>query len=430
MDAASPITVDPKEEHMTETKQTFKTRLRAVSITLALTTAFVTVGAQAQTPGASPSSKPAFSTLHSFTGGADGGSPFNAVIQDANGNLYGTTAFGGASNCGTVYEVMPMMGMEMEMVLYNFTCGWDGANPYAGLVMDASGNLYGTTVNGGAGTCQVFNMGCGVMYELMPSMGNMYMVLHTFAGGKEDGATPFTGLVMGPAGTFYGTSYGGASGAGTVFVADASNEKVLFNFKASADGGNPLTGLTAGQKGTLYGTTSSGGTHGGGALFSIMPNGTMMTTLHDFGARGDGATPIFGSLVQDAQGSLYGTTEFGGTHNCGTVYEWMSMMGMEMEMVLYNFTCGSDGGFPSGSLHIDKAGNLFGTTSCRGCDNSAGTVFKLTPGGVLTTLHSFTGGADGGFPLGGLKGSANGTLYGTTNSGGSGGGGTVWSLTP
>jgi uncharacterized repeat protein (TIGR03803 family) len=356
------------------------------------------------------------------------------VIADANGNLYGTTAFGGSSNCRTVFELMPMnmggMQMWMYMELYNFTCGSDGANPYAGLVMDGSGNLYGTTVDGGAGTCQVFNTGCGVVYEFMPMM-NMYMVLHTFAGGAEDGANPFTCLFMGPSGVLYGTSTGGSSSGGTVFTTNAGgSEKVLFNFNPSADGAYPMTGLVMGQMGTLYGTTSSGGTNGGGTLFKVSPDGTNMTTLHDFGASGDGGTPMFGSLTQDAMGNVYGTTEFGGTHNCGTVFEWMSMMGMKMEMVLYSFTCGSDGGFPSGSLAIDKGGNLYGTTSCRGCGDSAGTVFKLAPGGTLTTLHNFTGGADGGFPLGGLKGSANGTLYGTTNSGGSGGGGTVWTLMP
>ncbi|HLY17944.1 MAG TPA: choice-of-anchor tandem repeat GloVer-containing protein [Bryobacteraceae bacterium] len=417
-------------------KQTFATRLRTLSIPLALTIAVVTAaGAQTRTSGAAQPAARTFTTLHSFTGGgSDGASPFASVIADSNGNLYGTTAFGGTSNCGTVFELMPMnmggMTMWMYMELYNFTCGSDGANPYAGLVLDASGNLYGTTVNGGSGTCQVFNMGCGVVYELM-SMGGMEMqiLLHTFTGTPGDGATPFTGLVMGPAGTLYGTSFGGSSGAGTVFRTNATAENVMFNFKASSDGEKPFTGLLMGPKGILYGTTSSGGTYGGGTLFNISPDGAMMTTLHNFGGRGDGATPIFGSLAQDTQGSLYGTTEFGGSHNCGTVFELMSMMGMEMEMVLYNFTCGSDGGFPSGSLHIDKAGTLYGTTSCRGCDNSSGTVFKLA-GGTLTTLHRFTGGDDGGFPLGGLKGSTNGTLYGTTNSGGSGGGGTVWSLMP
>lgn len=442
MNAANSHKDDP---NMTR-KQTIGRRLRGFTIPLALTLMVVTASAtQAETPEAAQPAAVTFTTLHSFTGGAsDGASPFDALIEDASGNLYGTTAFGGTNNCGNVFELMPMtmngMTMWTESVLYSFTCGSDGANPYSSLVMDKSGNLYGTTVNGGTGTCQVFNMGCGVVYELMPMpMGGMtmwmYMPIHAFTGSTGDGATPFTGLLLAPSGGLYGTSNGGSSGGGTVYRTDASsNENVLFNFKASADGGVPLTGLTMVSTGMLYGTTSSGGTYGGGTLFSIMPNGESMTNLHSFGASGDGATPMFGSLAQSAQGYLYGTTEFGGTHNCGTVYEWMkmSMGGMTMwtEMVLYNFACGSDGGFPSGSLRVDKQGNVYGTTSCRGCDDSAGTVFILAPSGTLTTVHRFTGGADGGFPLGGLTLSADGTLYGTTNSGGSGGGGTAWSLVP
>jgi uncharacterized repeat protein (TIGR03803 family) len=206
---------------MTRTEQSFGTRLRAVSIPLALTIAAVTAAmAQAGTPEAAQPAAVAFNTLYSFTGGADGGSPLSAVVEDASGNLYGTTAFGGASNCGAVYELMPMsmMGMKMWMYMpvYSFTCGSDGANPYAGLLIDASGNLYGTTVNGGSGTCHIDNMGCGVVYELMPmSMGGtimwMYMGLHTFSGTAGDGATPFTGLLKGRNGVLYGTSYGGSS---------------------------------------------------------------------------------------------------------------------------------------------------------------------------------------------------------------------------
>jgi uncharacterized repeat protein (TIGR03803 family) len=430
---------------MTRTEQSFATRLREVSIPLALTiAALMTAAAQAGTPGAAQPAAVTFNTLYSFTGGADGGSPFSAVVEDTTGNLYGTTALGGASNCGAVYEIMPMsmMGMEMWMYMpvYSFTCGADGANPYAGLLIDASGNLYGTTASGGAGTCHIDNMGCGVVYELMPMTMDgmnetwMYMGLHTFSGTAGDGATPFTGLFMGPDGVLYGTSYGGSFGAGTVFATNGTSEKVVFNFKASTDGAYPLTGLVAGQNGTFYGTTSSGGANGGGTFFSIESDGTPMKTLHSFGGSGDGATPIFGSLAQDTMGNLYGTTARGGAHNCGTVYEMMPMaMGGTptwMYMPLYSFTCGADGGHPTGSLHIDKTGNIFGTTSCKDCGGSAGTIFKLSPGGALTTLHRFTGGADGGFPLGGLKGSPTGALYGSTNSGGSGGAGTVWSLVP
>ena len=196
--------------------------------------------------------------LHSFTDGNDGGYPYVRLIKDAAGNLYGTTASGGADGAGTVFRLAPD---GTETILYSFTGGSDGSNPVAGLIKDAKDNLYGTTFAGGTNNA-------GAVFKLAPD--GTETVLHSFTGGK-DGINPYARLIKDAAGNFYGTTYaGGADGAGTVFkVAPGGTETILHSFTGGSDGSNPVAGLIANKKGHLFGTTQLGGADGSGTVFEL-----------------------------------------------------------------------------------------------------------------------------------------------------------------
>src|SRR5271167_2273777 len=383
--------------------------------------------------------------LHSFNGG-DGYWPFAGLIFDAAGNLYGTTYVGGAYGEGTVFELTPAAGGGWtERVLYSFcsqrSCT-DGETPGAGLIFDAAGNLYGTTSGGGTGTY------FGTVFELTPTAGGGWMeqVLHSFNGG--DGYWPFAGLIFDAAGNLYGTTYvGGAYGEGTVFELTPAagggwTERVLYSFcsqRSCTDGETPGAGLIFDAAGNLYGTTSGGGTGTYfGTVFELTPTaggGWMEQVLHSFNG-GDGYWP-FAGLIFDAAGNLYGTTYVGGAYGEGTVFELTPAAGGGWtERVLYSFcsqrSC-TDGETPGAGLIFDAAGNLYGTTSGGGTGTYFGTVFELTPtaggGWMEQVLHSFNGG-DGYWPFAGLIFDAAGNLYGTTYVGGAYGEGTVFELTP
>jgi uncharacterized repeat protein (TIGR03803 family) len=350
-------------------------------------------------------------TLYSFTGSGagDGANPEAGLIADPAGNLYGTTAVGGASGQGTVFQLDPSGNLT---VLYSFT-GADGANPRAPLIADAAGNLYGTTIIGGAS-------GQGTVFQLTPS--GVLNVLYSFTGGN-DGALPFAGVIADAAGNLYGTTIdGGAGGQGTVFQLDPSGTLTVLY---SSDGGSPWAGLLADAAGNLYGTTEGG--DGPGRVFQLTPSGTL-NVLHRF-IGSDGAVP-HGRLIADAAGNLYGTTHNGGTSGYGTVFQLDSSGTLT---VLHSFTGGNDGAYPEAGLLADAAGNLYGTTY-GGAAGGEGTVFQVTLSGALTVLHSFTGGSDGGRPVADLLADAAGNLYGTTGLGGAtascpGGCGTVFELT-
>ena len=350
-------------------------------------------------------------TLYSFTGG-DGANPSAGLMADPAGNLYGTTADGGASGQGTVFQLDPSGN---PTVLYSFT-GGDGSHPRAALIADVAGNLYGTTISGGA-------IDAGTVFQLTPA--GALNVLHSFTGGG-DGALPWAGMIADAAGNLYGTTYGGgASGQGTVFELDPSGTlTVLYSFTGGNDA-SPWAGLIADAAGNLYGTTEGG--DGPGEVFQLTPSGAF-TVLHNFTGR-DGAIP-HGGLILDAAGNLYGTTHNGGASAAySTVFQltpWGTLN------VLHSFTGGGDGAYPEAGLIADMAGNLYGTT-WGGGTGGRGTVFQLTPSGTLTVLHSFTGGSDGAWPAAGLFADAAGNLYGTTSSGGAtascpGGCGTVYQL--
>jgi uncharacterized repeat protein (TIGR03803 family) len=360
------------------------------------------------------------SVLYSFTDDPDGAGP-EAGLVDVGGNLYGTTNYGGTGSSitgdGTVFEITPA---GVETVLHSFAGQPnDGAYPSAGLV-DVDGTLYGTTYEGGTNND-------GTVFEINPSTGQE-TVLYSFTGANGDGAFPEADLVD-VDGTLYGTTYeGGTNNDGTVFeITPAGVETVLHSFAGQPnDGANPLAGLVD-VDGTLYGTTSAGGTSGNGTVFEINPSTGEETVLYSFtGANGDGSYPAAG-LVMGANGNLYGTTYYGGTNNDGTVFEINPSTGDET--VLYSFTgANGDGAYPSAGL-VDVDGNLYGTTEYGGTDD-AGTVFEITPAGVETVIHSFAGlPNDGTGPEAGLV-DVDGTLYGTTNDGGTNNDGTVFQIVP
>lgn len=369
--------------------------------------------------------------LYSFTGGADGGHPYAGVIRDASGNLYGTTVSGGASSNGTVFKVTPS---GEETVLYSFcsqlSCT-DGTQPIAPLVFDAQGNLYGTTWYGGNATYS------GTVFKVTPS--GTETVLYRFNCTQiycpdKDGSYPTAGLVFDGNESLYGvTEEGGFSYQGVIFkVTLSGSETVLHRFTSGADGEDPFYGLAVDTKGNLYGTTPGGG-NSDGTVFKLTPSGKK-TVLYDFGGKRKGLPAVSPDsvLIFDAKGNIYGTTEFGGENNCGSVYK-LTRSGKLT--TLYSFACDGIGGpEPNEGLVFDTQGNLYGTTY-QGGFYGGGNVFELTPSGEMTSVHDFTGGADGANPLAVLVFDANGNLYGTTSEGGSGdcfglGCGVVFELTP
>ena len=238
--------------------------------------------------------------LYSFTGGADGEQPQSGLLRDSAGNLYGTTVLGGDANYGTVFKIDTT---GTQTVLHSFGGDADGEFPYSGVIQDAAGNLYGTT--GGDGISSL-----GTVFKVDSS--GQETVLYSFKGGA-DGEQPMGGVIRDSAGNLYGTTYLGGSGSGTVFKLDKNgNESVLYSFAGSADGANPLGGLVRDKAGTLFGTTENGGAENVGTVFEV-DKANRQTVLHSFSkSGGDGKYPETG-LVQDAQGNLYGATYLGGT---------------------------------------------------------------------------------------------------------------------
>jgi uncharacterized repeat protein (TIGR03803 family) len=291
------------------------------------------------------------------------------VIRDKTGDLYGTTTDGdgsgcGGTGCGTVFKIA---SDGTETVLHAFTGGKDGAVPFASLIMDKKGNLYGTTVIGGGGTA--CSEGCGTVFKL--SHTGTETVLYSFTGGS-DGGYPFAGLIVDAAGNHYGTTEGGGTyGSGTVFkLAPDGTETVLHAFNRK-NGREPFAGLINDAAGNLYGTTHKGGANGYGTVFKFAPDGTYKV-LHAFAGGSDGAHPR-AALTQDTAGNLYGTTNSGGSRKKGTIFR---LAPDGTETVLYSFTGRSASNYPAASLIKDAAGNLYGTTPNGGA-NGYGTVFKL-----------------------------------------------------
>jgi uncharacterized repeat protein (TIGR03803 family) len=407
----------------------------------ALLAAFaLAVSAQAQT----------FKVLYSFTGGSDGGGAWSSVVMDKPGNLYGTTSGGGAYGYGTVFELSPNSdGTWSETVLHSFKNGDpDGQEPQANLILDAAGNLYGTTPIGG-------KHNVGTVFELTPgSSGWTLTLLYTFGSYIGDAAGQRGGLLMDASGDLYGAAGGGMPGAGAVFELSPSGgtwiESVLHGFGGKSNvtfGYETVGNLTLDSKGNLYGLTDLGGnlsclpgSQGCGVVYKLWrSNGWKETVLHAFGGGNDGAVPSGGPLVFDSKGNLYGGTLIGGGTGCGgggcgTVYRLTSGVSGWREGTVHQFGNGSQGGGLVGGLTLDTAGNLYGTAGTGGgMQCVCGAVYKLTPGAngqwKYSVLHAFNG-SDGNTPKSGLIRDQNGNLYGTTVLGGAGGNGVVFEITP
>ncbi len=362
-----------------------------------------------------------YELLYSFSGRRkNGANPYAGLIA-VNGTLYGNTGYGGAKGLGTVFAISTS---GKETTLNSFS-GFDGVLPLADLI-DIKGMFYGTTnLGGGRGSCS--SSYCGAVFSMTPS--GKETVLHSFAG--EDGAQPQADFID-VKGTLYSTTLaGGANDVGTVFSIKASGkERVLHSFGGVGDGLYPRAGLIN-VNGTLYGTTEFGGGGGCGGtgcgtVFSITASGAE-TVLYSFSGGKDGAQPTAGLI--DVNGTLYGTTGYGGGGGCsgvgcGTVF---SMTPSGKETVLYRFSGSGDGATPWAALTNVK-GTLYGTTTGGGA-NGLGTVFSITQSGKEIVLYSFIRYGDGTAPFGRLL-NVNGTLYGTTAHGGAHSLGTVFSLRP
>jgi uncharacterized repeat protein (TIGR03803 family) len=400
-------------------------------------------------------------TLYSFTGGADGANPYAAVIEDAQGNLYGTTMNGGAgvgaAGFGVVFEVSPT---GSETVLYTFTGGADGGEPSSGLLMDSKGNLYGTTQGGGISGEYCESSGpCGVVFKLSPPavQGNPWTetVLHTFTG-NADGGNPFAGLIADSSGNLYGTTRMGGSQhlTGVVFkISTAGQETVLYNFcllTSCDDGANPEAGLIRDSKGNLYGTTENGGIAdslgdpGAGTIFKLTPT-NQESVLYGYSIAHSAITGSYltAGVIEDSSGNLYGTTSQGGLTcgdtSCGVVF---SLTSNDHYTVLHYFQGGTDGAVPGyGSLLRAANGDLYGTTSTGGTGScttlyepaGCGIVFSVTAAGSEAVLYTFKGQADGAFPEAGLTVDRTARVlgFGTTagSSDGTYGYGTVFEIT-
>jgi uncharacterized repeat protein (TIGR03803 family) len=393
-------------------------------------------------PGAVAQSK--YKTLYRSKGGKDGESIYAGLIFDQKGNLYGATTVGGAGGVGTVFNLTSKAnGSWTESVIYSFLGYTDGSYPYASLIFDRQGNLYATAAVGGA-------QNIGAVFKLVPNAGGGWTesVIYSFLGGK-DGSNPYASLIFDQRGNLYGTTgTGGSLGSGTVFKltpnADGSwDESVLYSFIGGEDGDRPLASLIMDAAGNLYGTTAFGGgaknSCGCGVVFELMPNadGTWTeSVLYRFTGGRDGGNPDAG-LIFDQAGNLYGTAEVGGKC-CGVVFKLMRQTdGSWVESVLHGFS-GPDGDEPAAGLIFDAAGNLYGTTVLGGdlslCGgNGCGVVFKLVPNSngkwTETVLHRFLD-RPGAFPYAGLIFDASGNLYGTTFGDGNSTLGSVFEITP
>ena len=379
--------------------------------------------------------------------------------MDRDGRLYGTTAGGGSyageycpSGCGVVFRLVQAPAGWVVEPLYTFP-GEDpaqGLSPYAPITFGPDGNIYGTTMYGGNPRCY---SGCGTVFRLTPPASVCKSaicpwtetVIYTFQSGS-DGAAPLYGaLLFGAAGNIYGTTTaGGANNRGTVYKLTPSRggwtESILHSFAGAGDGSYPASSLIFDQQGNLYGTARYGGdlscdfSQGCGTVFELSPSGSgwTETTLYTFEVNDVGFNPA-GALLFDASGNLYGTVPSGGTDS-GTVYELQSSGGSWIASALEQFM--GNGG-PVAGLTMDASGNLYGTTVASG-SYYHGSVFKMSKQGgtwQLTTLHSFDVEGDEGDNLySGVLLDANGNLFGTASQGGVGscvhGCGVIWEITP
>jgi uncharacterized repeat protein (TIGR03803 family) len=378
-----------------------------------------------------------YKLLYSFKGGnTDGALPIGTILTAVGSELYGTTSSGGSSGNGTIFAIDPSTSAEHP--IYSFQGGSDGADPHGGL-HDEDGDLYGTTRDGGGGSCDS-GIGCGTVFVYTTS--GEEKVIHAFSG-SGDGQNPYVGVITAePNATLYGTTYnGGANGFGTVDgVRPGGSGRFLYSFAGPPnDGSHPLAPVTAQGYGTLYGTTLLGGSgscssgEGCGTVFELNRSSRTDRIIYSFPGGAKGEFPA-SSVINDA-GTLYGVTNGGGGSNsCGVFYKIDASTGKETP--LYAFKGGKDGCGMVGDL-LEYNGFFYGTnlfgggTKCsRSSGTGCGTIFKLTTSGKETVLYRFKGGKkDGSLPQTSLM-EYNGNLYGTTIYGGANDDGTVFEIAP
>jgi len=371
--------------------------------------------------------------LFTFDGVLDGANPSAPLVADASGNFYGTAANGCTYNYGCVFKLSNPNGIWTQTILYSFS-GADGATPTASVILDSTGNLYGTTALGG-------DFNTGIAFKLTPTTRGPWTetLLHSFGSGS-DGYTPAE-LTIDSTGNIYGiTQFGGTASSGpnnggTVYRLTYANgawtETVLYSFPGEFLGPNgdlPVGGVTIDHAGNLYGVTQAGGSHGKGAVFTLARDADGTYTeriIHSFTvADGDlpNSTPVF-----DSAGNLYGTTYFGGNTNlcpsdgCGVIYQLKKNSNGSWDLIVLRELQKEDGWEAVGPVVFDRAGNLYAAAQAGGAD-SWGTILKLTPRTSApwpeTIVHNFTNNPDGAVPSG-VTVNSFGSIFGTTDAGGS-----------
>lgn len=407
-----------------------------------------------------PSSKGTWkgTALYDFPVLTDGSVPYSGLVADGAGNYYGTTTAGGAVNSGTVFKLSPAAnGTWTETVIYSFTGSYDttgdGAYPLGNLLLDAEGNIYGTTEFGGIFSTQNCNLNnaeqCGTVFKLSPNGNGTYTetILHSFTGTDGDGANPPAGLIMDSQGNLYGTTkFGGTHGGGIAFeLSPISGGTWLYTILASfgssfTDAWSPSGPLTRDSAGNLYGTSDSALENSYPTVFRLAPAGGAYTesVIFTFATQDSGYSPE-GGVVIDSEGNLYGTAQRGGLDEGGLVYKLTPSSGVWTQTTLHTFTgVNGDGWFPNATLTFSN-GALFGTTVYGGiyngtCSIGCGTVFSLTPNSngswSEAIWHRFTAGADGSQPWAPVLIDSAGVIYGTSIAAGSGASGVVFEIKP
>ena len=407
--------------------------------------AVVAISSSARAQGTTPTALYDFAATDTNNVNVGGAVPESAPIQGRDGNFYGTTVGGGANGAGTVYRLAPDGTLT---TLHDFGAyidqrqqtNADGVGPHR-LVQGSDGDFYGTAFSGGtAGRGTAYKVTAGGAFTLL------YEFAATAAGVNADGAGPGAALIQGADGNFYGTATtGGPNAQGTVFQLTPSGTLTTVHAFAptagdgtNGEGASPSGALLQSNDGTFYGTATNGGADARGAVFSMTPSGAV-SLLHSFTRTGGEGVSPRGSLVRDSAGVFYGTTGGGGASGQGTVFQITATGGFA---TLYSFGvrdntgANATGAQPTGDLCAGSDGNFYGTTFTGGA-NSAGTVFRVTAGGALTSLYSFNAvdysvnnGANvgGGNPSSGVIQGADGNLYGSTTGGGAGGSGVIYQL--
>jgi uncharacterized repeat protein (TIGR03803 family) len=383
-----------------------------------------------------------FKTLYTFPGGANAANPASPLIFDHSGNLYGTSPEGGSVStcggygCGTVFELAPSTPKWKEKLLFAFPAN---ADPSGALARDAKGNFYGTTYEGGDPVCN-----CGQVYQLVhTAAGWTQNILHIFtSNGSGDGQSPENGLVLDAAGNLYGTTQeGGAYNQGTIFELTPNSDgtwtySIIHEFNASTQQpSDPSGSLVIDAAGNIYGTAVNGGLYYDGAVYKLSFSGGAWTVTDLYNFTSDFSYfPYPYGLAMSSAGTLYGVTLGDGEFGLGTVYELTpTPIGYWTHTLLHTFTGASDGASPTGGPTINPSGGIYGTASSGGIFGF-GTVYKLVPGTngkwTYSVLHSFKNSSDGSDPYGGVILDSLGNLYGTALSGGSAGYGVAYEIVP